>query len=360
MATIDNPRAIRVKTSTGWADLVIQGPPGPPGEPGAAGMSPPLPHVFLKDYPADQTLFLGGNSQVGYNDDGWQRVASSSAHNVALPDIDLPRNSWEEGAAVTALMLNGTAGGTVRSVERPPGFGSLLILLNKSAVVPIIIQHNRSGGAYDMLYMVDNKNVTLQPNDSITFIWDGRWREFSRNITTGFSTYSNFSAGPPQYPVDGQLWYARVAAGGSPIWTFRYNAASTSVHKWEFVGGAPMSITNQGYGGSQVGIWTPFNGNAWAVERPGEYWAEGVFSGYSPPASNLGGIMVTYNNANYNGAVITFQSTENASNYFIVTVGKTLVVTDNLTTTLALAYYFGGAVTAMYGIHTAVTPIRVS
>lgn len=41
MATIDNPRAIRVKTSTGWADLVIQGPPGSEGPIGPEG--PPGP-----------------------------------------------------------------------------------------------------------------------------------------------------------------------------------------------------------------------------------------------------------------------------------------------------------------------------
>jgi hypothetical protein len=36
-ATIDSPRAIRVRTATGWAELVIQGPPGAAGAPGAPG-----------------------------------------------------------------------------------------------------------------------------------------------------------------------------------------------------------------------------------------------------------------------------------------------------------------------------------
>lgn len=120
-----------------------------------------------------------------------------------------------------------------------------------------------------------------------------------------------------------------------------------------------MSITNQGYGAMQGSIWTPFNGNAWYVERPGEYLAEGVFSGYTSPASNLGGIMVTYTNSAYNAPAITWETTENGNNYFTVTVGKTLVVTDNLTTTLALGYYFGGTISAMYGINTTVIPVRV-
>ena len=37
MATIDAPRAIRVKTSTGWADLAIEGPPGEDGPAGPQG-----------------------------------------------------------------------------------------------------------------------------------------------------------------------------------------------------------------------------------------------------------------------------------------------------------------------------------
>jgi len=40
MATIDPPRAIRIKTSTGWSDLAwkgAQGNTGPPGTPGAQG-----------------------------------------------------------------------------------------------------------------------------------------------------------------------------------------------------------------------------------------------------------------------------------------------------------------------------------
>ena len=37
MTTFDEPRRILVKTSTGWADLVIQGPTGDPGPQGVAG-----------------------------------------------------------------------------------------------------------------------------------------------------------------------------------------------------------------------------------------------------------------------------------------------------------------------------------
>lgn len=41
MTVIDSPRAIRVKTATGWADLVIQGPPGDDGDQGPQGIQGP-------------------------------------------------------------------------------------------------------------------------------------------------------------------------------------------------------------------------------------------------------------------------------------------------------------------------------
>lgn len=45
MATIDPPRAIRVRTDTGWADLVIQGPKGDTGAQGIQGPQGPQGEV---------------------------------------------------------------------------------------------------------------------------------------------------------------------------------------------------------------------------------------------------------------------------------------------------------------------------
>lgn len=47
-----------------------------------------------------------------------------------------------------------------------------------------------------------------------------------------------FSATPPISPADGQEWI--LPAGNGVLWRFRYNAASASAYKWEFVGGAPL------------------------------------------------------------------------------------------------------------------------
>jgi hypothetical protein len=65
--SIDAPRAIRLKTTTGWADLVIQGPPGPPGD--AAGYvynqaSPSSTWVIVHNlarYPAITVVDTGGS-----------------------------------------------------------------------------------------------------------------------------------------------------------------------------------------------------------------------------------------------------------------------------------------------------------
>lgn len=52
---------------------------------------------------------------------------------------------------------------------------------------------------------------------------------------------------PPQYvsalpaaPIDGQEVYYVASTASGVVWHLRYNAASSSSYKWEFVGGAPM------------------------------------------------------------------------------------------------------------------------
>lgn len=213
MATIDNPRAIRVKTSTGWADLVIQGPPGSEGPIGPEG---------------------------------------------------------------------------------PPGPGAV-------------------------------------------------------------NTVDMFANGPPANPIDGQIWNALLEDG--VMWTFRYRASAPGGNKWEFVGGPPKSITQQGYGATQGGIWTPFNGLAWSVPWPGDYIVSGDWSAYGPPASYLGAIMANYGGG-YNNPAITWQTTTGGNWYFTIHVGPQVFAGDKLTT-FALSYYLGAVASIFYGLNLTIIPKRV-
>jgi hypothetical protein len=51
-------------------------------------------------------------------------------------------------------------------------------------------------------------------------------------------TSSAFSSGPPTNPSDGDIWNATGVDTNGTMWQFRYNAASASVYKWEFIGGS--------------------------------------------------------------------------------------------------------------------------
>jgi len=64
-------------------------------------------------------------------------------------------------------------------------------------------------------------------------------------VFPGLGSGGALSPTPPATPSDGQLWRMSPAAG--IVWTFRYNAASASAFKWEFVGGPPLlnEITTQ-------------------------------------------------------------------------------------------------------------------
>lgn len=55
----------------------------------------------------------------------------------------------------------------------------------------------------------------------------------------------------PASPVDGQEYYYVVDATNGVVWHLKYRAASASAHKWEFVGGTPLTgevNTTQGIG----------------------------------------------------------------------------------------------------------------
>lgn len=78
----------------------------------------------------------------------------------------------------------------------------------------------------------------------------------------------------PAAPFDGQeIYYAADAANGV-IWHLRYNAASASAYKWEFVGGSSLRNTGGPEDRDSAGVWTYFRGTDPAqitVPLNGEY-----------------------------------------------------------------------------------------
>ncbi len=213
MTVIDNPRAIRVKTATGWADLVIQGPPGDDGAQGPQGIQGPQGNVGEQG-PTGAGVPAGGvagqslikNSGINY-DTVWGAAAGGGVDYIGNYSAATP---YKKGDVVRYngqdyLAVNDSTGVT------PPG----------AAVVPL---------------GVVNIGLTLP-----TSPYDGQEAILVDSLTV--PTYS---------------------------WRFRYVASITDAYKWVFIGGSPLRSYA---GGGQtptgtIGSWVPFNDNAPVVTVP--------------------------------------------------------------------------------------------
>jgi len=78
----------------------------------------------------------------------------------------------------------------------------------------------------------------------------------------------------PTYPVDGQEIYYVADATNGVMWHLRYNAASASAYKWEFLGGGTLTTIVQGSGQRAFGTWGDLSdvvGPAVAIPLAGDY-----------------------------------------------------------------------------------------
>jgi hypothetical protein len=91
----------------------------------------------------------------------------------------------------------------------------------------------------------------------------------------------------PATPYDGQLANLTVDTVLGVSWQLRYNAASASTFKWEFVGGPPWLASQTNLSGPGVNGWgdgnVPNTGPALVVPRAGDYYVScSAMAGHSP------------------------------------------------------------------------------
>jgi hypothetical protein len=91
-------------------------------------------------------------------------------------------------------------------------------------------------------------------------------------------TTSAFSAGPPPGPNNGDVWRATGVDGTGAVWSFAYDAGSSSAYKWEFIGGTPITAIggaggaiNAGYAVAPPNWYSPAAGYNYTIARPGDY-----------------------------------------------------------------------------------------
>jgi len=100
-----------------------------------------------------------------------------------------------------------------------------------------------------------------------------------------------YSTTPPASPVDGQIWILPADATNGVNWTFRYNAGSSSVYKWEFIGGASWlgNFSNGAYetipGSGAFGDCPTIT--RFLVPRAGDYDAVAMAQFSHPSGNNL-------------------------------------------------------------------------
>jgi len=190
------PRAVRVKAAAGWVDLALQGAPGATGPQGPTG-------------PQGSTGATGAQGATGPPGAPGYPDTTGHANDVLTVQTSGAAPIWKVPSAAGAdLVYNGDF-----PANTPYTDGDVVIY---------------NGIAY----------LCVTPTSSAPTPWPGGPGAPVAAPTVAYGTTL------PASPVNGQEAIL-VDSTTAPTyqWRFRYNTASTSAYKWEFVGGTHKSIT---------------------------------------------------------------------------------------------------------------------
>lgn len=104
-------------------------------------------------------------------------------------------------------------------------------------------------------------------------------------------TTSALSGGPPVSPSDGDIWIASNVDSNGTRWQFQYNAGSTSIYKWEFIGGAPYIIETITANNFATGAWNNV-GYGYLTVRAGDYICAVILSALNNTTAQSFGVGV--------------------------------------------------------------------
>jgi len=217
--------AARIRTSSGWRDMAIQGAPGIPGYTPSARA-----HSGAYAITADANArFYTPPLTNDFNDFPTNPFASNGRFTVPVT------GRYLIGCAIT---------------EMAAGNGSLGIILNSTTVLkrithPLVVG---ADGTKPGIEIWDIFNLTAG-HDLMQHSWSTgggstnilTWNAIrldapALNIVTNIPLVTSL----PASPVDGQEIYYLADATNGIIWHLRYRAASASAYKWEVLGGPPL------------------------------------------------------------------------------------------------------------------------
>jgi hypothetical protein len=410
-ATMDPPRAIRIKTSTGWADLAIAGTPGYPSTVGkladvltvtadgaAPTWQPPAPSGADLEYngtydPAK--TYNDGDFVVDANGityccvmDGTKGIApapwSSGQWGVPQPPVAgqwlkgssggavwAPVTGYSGGVSITAantdltlpdpavpvttLRIN-TGGGSIRSIQASSSPGAMLILSNGYGTAPVTMLNQTAGGTGNQLIFDVGANCVLPSGHAATFACSSGPYWVCTGITPSAAGPS-YATTLPASPGNGQeatLVKTLDAAADPPFsWRFRYNAGSSRTEKWEFIGGTPAYlVASQGQWTAMAAGWSLYN-PTYVVPRSGVYDVE--FGGQFQGAT---GSLIQYSINPSGGAAPTGEWCPGPQAYVVHQKSRTAVVGAGASIQLWL--YAGDGSCQFANVYAYFTPVRVA
>lgn len=219
--------AARIRTSSGWRDLAIQGAPGVPGyTPSAKGYgfmtfaAADMAHRIYAPPMTTEWDQLGGASFADNTGAFTTRVAGKFLIIMVVDQISVAGN-----VHVGIIRNNTTAETGVTAANPTLSDGAIkggnshtwIMNLNANDYVRYFGCHSGGGTAYMQLLVV-------RLDAPVT------------NIITNIPLVSTL----PASPVDGQEIYYLADATNGIIWHLRYRAAASGAYKWEFVGGSSL------------------------------------------------------------------------------------------------------------------------
>ena len=249
------PKAVRVRTTDGWQDVAIQGAPGPPGR------TPSCKAQSLIAFAAADTYYRGiflNFTTIVFDDFGdsfaggvW--TCKQTGRYLIIGSFESLANTGYIGLAVgpkrhSTYVVKGADGNTW-GTECP-------LIANYTAGNQLGVAGYHSGGGSGIFTFeairLDAPPVYL-PKNAPTRV-----------------TPAEFAA---LTPVDGQEVYLRVDDANGIVWHLRYNVASASAYKWEYLGGPPLVAF--AYDAQTVSSGPSFvdlpNGPSLTLPRAGDY-----------------------------------------------------------------------------------------
>jgi hypothetical protein len=339
-----SPNAVKVRTSSGWQDIAIQGAQGPPGR------TPSCKAQSSFSFAAADTYYrgMGVNFATVIFDDFGNSFNPANVWTCRQTGRYLCIASYFGLTASGAVGLTMDSGKKMHSASVTKGadgnaWGTECIWIGDYTVGNTLglAGYHSGGGSGTLIF----EAIRLDAPPI-----------YVRSSAPMRVTPAEFAA---LTPVDGLEVYLRVDDAAGVVWHLRYNAGSSSAYKWEFIGGPPLNATMPDYDSiaSATFVAGAHNGPLITLPRNGDYIAA-FNADVRPPASVWAGCGVAWpgSGPTNDEAIWAYGGTGGTTATNAATIKRT-----GVTAGVATMHFFSQAGSALMGRRwMTITPVRLS